>query len=311
MKLILLFAVVWCLCNIISSENFQREIFLRSLQQALGQAPIVFFFSFLLMFLNWSLEAGKWQLLVGKIEKIPFSEALKGVVAGLGLGLLVPQGIGDYAGRTLRLQSRERFRSAGAFLFGNSVQLFTALFFGCISSSVLLLLYKPEFQNIWAVLIPLEGLLVLLFLLFIFGTERMTAKLLRLKRFEKISRYLESAGMFSPAETGKILLLSTARYLVFSLQFILILKAFAVPLGFPELFAAVSSVFLVKSIIPAFNFLGDLGIREVSSVYFFSLFLVPEEPVLAASLCLWVINIFLPTLCGLIFIPGLKLSSDR
>lgn len=310
-KLILFLAVIWCLYGIVTSESFRWQIFLNSLKQAFGRVPFVFLFSFLLMFLNWSLEARKWQLLASKVEKISFGEAFKSVVAGLGLGLLIPQGIGDYAGRALRLQSRYRFRTAGVFLLGNSVQLFTAIFFGCISSSTLLLLYKPELKNTWLILMLLESFLLFFFLLFIFRTDRVAARLSRLRYISKLSPYLETVGAISHTETAKIFLLSVSRYLTFSLQFILILKAFDITLNFLELFAAVSSVFLIKSIVPAFNFLGDLGIREVSSIYFFGLFLIPEEPVLAASLCLWFINIFLPTICGLIFIPGMKLAPNR
>jgi uncharacterized membrane protein YbhN (UPF0104 family) len=48
---------------------------------------------------------------------------------------------------------------------------------------------------------------------------------------------------------------------------------------------------------------GDLGIREASSVYFYSLVGIPQTTALNASLLLFVINILLPAVLGIIFMP--------
>ena len=71
--------------------------------------------------------------------------------------------------------------------------------------------------------------------------------------------------------------------------------------------AGITWVFLAKSVIPTFNFLSDLGIREFSAVLFFDSFSVPVEPIVLASLLIWVINILIPTLSSMPLMWKLRL----
>jgi hypothetical protein len=96
------------------------------------------------------------------------------------------------------------------------------------------------------------------------------------------------------------------RYGVFTLQFGLLLLIFDVSL---PLSAAVSGIFLVffaKTLIPALNFLGDLGIREASSLYFFSFYDVEPARIVAVTLTLWCINILLPVLVGIVWVMKIR-----
>ncbi|MEZ4903546.1 MAG: hypothetical protein R2822_18165 [Spirosomataceae bacterium] len=80
--------------------------------------------------INWACESRKWQLLAQKIEQISFYAAFKGVLAGLALGFMMPNNVGDAAGRILSLQSEQRLSGVGAALLANGLQFYVSLLFG-------------------------------------------------------------------------------------------------------------------------------------------------------------------------------------
>jgi uncharacterized membrane protein YbhN (UPF0104 family) len=73
----------------------------------------------------------------------------------------------------------------------------------------------------------------------------------------------------------------------------------------------VSGTFLLKSVVPSVSALADLGMRELSAIYFFSLLGQSSLSVMSASLSLWFINIAIPSLVGLLFIWRLKWKIKR
>jgi uncharacterized membrane protein YbhN (UPF0104 family) len=83
----------------------------------------------------------------------------------------------------------------------------------------------------------------------------------------------------------------------------LLLNAFE-NVGPVEAFLGFAAMMFTKSLIPIS--LGDLGIREASSVYFYSFCGVAESTSLSAALLLFAFNILLPSLAGLLFIPKLS-----
>src|SRR5690606_26996202 len=82
-----------------------------------------------LSFINWLLEAFKWQLLVSKIEKISLASGLRGVLTGLSLGFVTPHALGDYAGRIWQLKGKKRLESIGAVMLGRASQFFATFVF--------------------------------------------------------------------------------------------------------------------------------------------------------------------------------------
>jgi uncharacterized membrane protein YbhN (UPF0104 family) len=64
----------------------------------------------------------------------------------------------------------------------------------------------------------------------------------------------------------------------------------------------------MKSVLPSFNFLSDLGIREFSAVYFFSPLGVDEIAIISASLLIWLINLLAPAMVGFFYVLRLKMG---
>jgi len=102
----------------------------------------------------------------------------------------------------------------------------------------------------------------------------------------------------------KVLLLSLLRYVVFSTQFYLLLRAFALQIPYPTAFMLISVIYLVVTAIPTVA-LVDLGIRGSVSVYFLGLYFHNGQAaflILSASTLIWIVNLALPALAGILFI---------
>ena len=57
----------------------------------------------LLMFVNWGIEAKKWQVLMSSIQKVSFLRAYRAIFSGQALAFNTVNRIGDFAGRAVFL----------------------------------------------------------------------------------------------------------------------------------------------------------------------------------------------------------------
>jgi Uncharacterised protein family (UPF0104). len=74
-------------------------------------------------------------------------------------------------------------------------------------------------------------------------------------------------------------------------------------------FIGTSAMMFVKSLLPIS--IGDLGIREAGSIFFFSTYGISQAAALNASLLLFLINIFIPSIIGTYFIRHQQLSTFK
>lgn len=258
--------------------------------KAMNSSKHLFIVVILLMPFNWLLETLKWKLLSGKLQPITMLQALKGVLRGITLGFITPHAVGDYFGRILSSGNDNRLRLVGAIMLGRISQMIATGVFG-LFGIYYLLGAKPM------LLALLIATLLMLLFIFLFNNKW----LIRLTK-----KYLSIIAEYSVNQLILLQGLSMARYLVFCFQFLLILKAFLPTLDYILASAGVTWIFLAKSLLPSFNFLSDLGIREYSAIYFFEQYHVEILPVVCASLFIWVINILVPTLVGLPLVLQLK-----
>ncbi|WP_234734185.1 lysylphosphatidylglycerol synthase transmembrane domain-containing protein [Tellurirhabdus bombi] len=259
----------------------------------------------LLIPLNWALEARKWQILAQRVARISFWEAYQGVLAGLSMSFALPSQVGDTAGRLLSLRTARRWEGLGASLVAGGMQFYVALFFGFLSLLILRLdATAPTSNALFRYLFwPLLGLLALGLLVASFRKRLATSAPRWLKPYEK---YWSVAAYYTSAELIHAFLIASLRHLTFTVQFALALQLFGIELSFRDMFSGIGLVYLGKTIIPAFNLLSDLGVREAASLFVFSQWAVPAPQVLSATLTLWLINVLIPVLVGLIGVWKLK-----
>lgn len=263
-----------------------------------------------LMPLNWSLEAFKWKLLASKIENISFSTAFKGTLAGLGLGFITPHAIGDYVARIYFLDLKHKTEALGAVLLSRVAMFFVSIFYGIIAFYTLTRFnaFKTSLFFDERIMIGiLTGTLMLFILLTQFNVfGRIAYKHFSQKWLLWIWNSLKIIARYSIIELSACISLSFARYLVFTLQYLLLLHFLNVDAFNILIISAVWMIFFTKTVFPNFNILNDLGVREVASVYFLSELRVPSSTAIVASLGLWLINIFIPTISGVFVLIGTK-----
>ena len=275
------------------------------------QSPLRFLLvcTVLLIPVNWGFEALKWQLLGQKIEPLSFLRAYRAVMVGLTLGFITPNRLGDYAGRVLELKSRERLEAIGAVFMGRYCQLVATVLAGAAGLLYFILrFYWAPYPGVsLSVIFLLLGLSAAMVLL-LYNASAMVAVVAAVKPLRRAVPYLAVMGAYTHREVSRLLLLSLGRYLVFLLQFILLLVLFEVRLTPVQYVSGVSGTFFLKSVVPSVSLLSDLGVRELSAMYLFGLLGEGRLQVLSASLSLWLLNIAVPSAVGLLFVLRLRFS---
>jgi hypothetical protein len=258
---------------------------------------------------NWGFEAWKWHLLGQKIERMSFLRAYRSVMVGLTLGFITPNRLGDYAGRVLELKSRQRLEAIGAIFIGRFCQLVATILAGSVG--LLYFMLRFYWSHYPAVCLSFIFLLLSLnaaVLLLLYNARAMVAVVAVIRPLRQFVPYIAIMSSYTPAEVSRLLLLSLGRYMVFLLQFILLLVLFEVQLSPVEYVCGVSGTFFLKSVVPSVSLLSDLGVRELSAMYLFGLLGQVRLQVLSASLSLWLLNIAVPSTLGLVFVLRLRLA---
>lgn len=276
-----------------------------------------FWLAFLLMPLNWSLEALKWKYLTKRLENFSFYTALKSVLAGTSITMLTPNRIGEYGGRIMYVKEENRIAAIPLTILGSMSQLFVTIVMG--TAGLLLFRYVFHYDDALFKLIPdLAGtiliyisLLTSLFLILIYLRVGFIIKLLlQIPVLKKFVKYLHFLQEFSRKELLRILFLSFLRYVVFILQYILLLKVMQVVIPVADCFWLLTIFYLVMTMAPTIGFT-ELPLRAAASVEIFQLYSSNVLGIQAASLSIWIINLVLPALIGSILIFGLKIMKEK
>lgn len=258
----------------------------------------------LLMPFNWGFETRKWQIAMHPIEPIPFRQALRAVLAGVTFSLFTPNRIGEYGGRVLLVKKGQGAGAVLATIVGSMAQwwvlwtsgLFAFLFFYYHAAPV-------SFSGKWVTVLTLVGIGISAVLLFAYfrihrvlywlGNRRWTSRW-ALRLWDKLARH------YTRRELLQIIFFSTARYLVYSFQFYLLLHFWGCPLPFLQGMAAIAFIFLLQTGIPIPPATG-LVIRGNIALWVFTQWGTPPDlslPIVAATWSLWLINVVLPALMG-------------
>ena len=249
-----------------------------------------------LMFINWILEAVKWQQLLKPLQKIDLYKSLKSVVSGVSLSFITVGGVGDYFGRSMFVDKKNLKSLIGVTVAGGVYQNLVTYFAGGIG--IILYIeyqFKEVFYGLWL-------LLFVLFLLVFYLVLRvhLVSKIKFLKPFTyALSAYTLNEKLF-------IFSLSFSRYVIILVQYYLILQALQVQIGYTDFFTGIALMLLLKSSIPRFSFLSDLGIREFSALLFFTKIGLEPAVIISSTLMLWVINVLTPAIIGIFFILNRK-----
>lgn len=311
---VLFLILTWSLYRQISN---QPDLPRRWSQISGGWKDWKFWMVIILMFVNWGIESKKWQILINHVQRFSFTRAVKSVLSGCSVTMLTPNRIGEYGGRILYVEEENRIKAISLSLVGSISQLLVTMVMGCIgllylrylshnngrSSAVL-----PEF---WGdVLIYLSIGLTVIILLFYLRLGWLVRMMEKLPSLQKIVNHIRVLDEFENRHLLQILILSFIRYLVFILQYLLMLQVMQIEIAPGICFWLMTVFYLVMAVAPSIGFI-ELPVRVSASWVIFKLYTSNELGVGTASLGIWLINLVLPAIIGSLLILSIKIVKEK
>lgn len=272
-----------------------------------------------MMLVNWGIESLKWKYLIMKIEKVSYFKAFQAVMAGASVSFFMPNRTGDYLGRVFILEKGNHVEGIFSTLVGSFAQILITFCIGlfCLLSFVDHYLRVPYEigEYVFTSLILIVPCLVFAMLLVYFNIGLLSdfiGKYLPAK-WDKFIGYSRVFGRYSGKELSHIILLSLLRYLVFTVQFYLVMKLFGARIPVIEGLILIPVIYLIMALVPSIA-LVELGIRGSVAIFVIGLYYKKfgvangsyEMIVLAATTVIWFINLVIPAVLGTFFVFRLK-----
>ncbi len=271
----------------------------------------------LMMFINWGIEARKWQVQMKPLERMSLIRAIKSVFAGCSITFITPNRVGEYAGRILFVTEGNRARAIPLTIVGGMSQLLVTLIMGIAGLMILRYVHHvyADAASIpyWLVESFLlwfsVGLAVILALAYVY-VDALVQRMERFAWLKPVVRYITVLHSLNRKQLLRILVLSFFRYLVFILQYVLLLQVTGVDVAFEISFWVISVFYLLMAIAPTIGFV-ELPIRALASVELFAPYSQNVLGIQAAALGIWVINLVIPAIIGSLLVFGIKILKDK
>lgn len=256
---------------------------------------------FLLIFVNWGIEAFKFKLLVAKYNPVTFLNSYKAILSGNAISLWMPARTGDYIGRIIFLRRGSRLKGVLSIIIGSASQFLISVVFGVIGLFAYGKHMLPFLQSSGFVQYIVVPISVLINILIYFNISKIAQVLPKSKFFKPVRRFLLVYRLYSKYDLFKILLLSLMRYAIFNFQMLLLLHLFGVVLPVSDTLLSLFLIYFVQAIIPN-NVFTEFASRGAVFLYFFNELTTNNGGVLSATYSLWLLNIILPAMAGLLII---------
>ncbi len=248
---------------------------------------------------NWGVETYKWQFLITNVKHISFAHAFKLVLTGISISLITPNRVGEIPARAYLLNDKENLKHLIYFTFiGSYAQLLLTWFMGGIGIYFTLSLIDITISlNNLMVL----GVLLMLLIVVFFYFDKIKLMVFRFFKIEPV--LLNHPNQFILA-----LVYSFLRYVVFFVQYWLLLEAFNIHFTTISSFWLIPVCFLIASAIPTF-LISELGVRSSVAVLVFGSLSDNNLSIISASVLLWVFNIGIPAIVGLFGLKELRIKN--
>ena len=265
------------------------------------QVCLVLGIVFVLMLLNWGLEALKWKKLLEKIENISLWRAVESVFCGLTWAVFTPNRIGEYGGRVFFLSPKRRITGVVVMSVGNIGQLVLTNVFGAITVCIFLLRFVPLDPVIKAAVCGLAFIFALFFIIFYFNIKWLNGLLLSMRFTRKYKRFYTVLARYKKIELLKILLFCLARYFVFTTQYVVMFLWLIPDLKILDILTLMPVLFFIQSSLPSLDLL-EIGVRSVTALFLFKYVTNQNSAVVACIASIWFINIIIPAILGTYFV---------
>lgn len=276
---------------------------LSSLSVLSAKNYILLLIALLLMPINWGIEAFKWQFVIRKFEDIPFLKALKHVFTGITIGLATPNRIGEIPARVYLLDNKTQLTGLIGVTFLASFSQVIITFLGGFVAITLLKEHSLLITHhlFWIII----GSILIAILMLVYYNAKSLLTFFQKIPFLNKKKWLEKFSFLSVEEKSIVLLFSLLRYIVFVVQFYLVLRAFNIPLNDIAAISLIPLFFVISSFIPTFV-ISEIAVRGSVALVVFSLVSTDSLLIISAAVSLWIINVALPSIIGISGLRQLK-----
>jgi len=304
--------------QLMNQKNWQTSLH-RTLYAFAGVNAWKLVLTVLLMFVNWALEARKWQIVIRKVQFLSFFQSCKAVFTGTTLAFFTPNRIGEYMGRILYLGEGKRIKAISLTIVCSMGQLLITLWGGIAG---ILYLQAHDERGMLRSVVPYEGfwmnmllyatiIAAVILTLFYFRLAGLVRWVEKIPRIQKPVAYIRVLDSLNATILSRILSLSILRYCVFIWQYYLLFDVFDVSVTPAQVAGSVSVIFLVLAIVPTIAVITELGVRWKVGIEVVQLFNSNITGILATSLAVWIINLVIPALIGSLLILSIRVFNNR
>ncbi len=294
-------AIMIYLVQKFQSINFTK-IFTRDTIPVMG-------YVFLLTGINFLLQFQKWKSVFKEmLGALTNKKIASSFFVGVATGSFTPGRFGEYFGRSLMIKEYPAGDVVSASIVDKLANMFILVFSG-LFSTIWFLSFTKTFSSGTIYLLAAFLIFLLCILLYsIFKTKAPAHFYKWIEKLRLLKRMFFHLQVLKRTNSRTVfvqLLYSFLLYGIIALQYGLLTSAFAgKPLESTFFFCGILTLF-VKSFIPSISF-GDLGIRESASIFFISAIGLPAEVGFLSAFSIFLFNILLPSVIGLILLLTTK-----
>ena len=220
----------------------------------------------------------------------------------------MPNEIGEYGGRILWVRPENQWKAVIATMVGSFSQLLVTLTLG-LAGLLFFAYYFVAVDGFLLRVVGFLGLLLLLLMLFVFYNIDLCVPLAKripgIRFVKPVLKHLVILSHYNTSELSFALGIALLRYVLYTVQYFCMLQFFDIEAMLGVSLACISTIFLLQTSVPLPPIMGMFARGEVA-LYVWGFFSRDTMSILASSFGLWVINIIIPALIGLVFVISIN-----
>jgi len=249
-------------------------------------------------FLNRFIEILKWQNLAKIITPTNKAQATEQVMAALTVSVFTPNGIGEYAAKTLYYKKEQAKKVIFLNLICNGIQLLIAVLAGITGFIIFNAFYSVISVSL---LLSILGALLAVIAL-VTSVRKFTI------RGYSLHSLTNGINQLPKVLHRKNMLLALARYITIIHQQYFIFVALGIKVSYPLLISTIAAVYFLGSSLPNFQFV-DFAVKGSVAVFSMALLGINDWITLFTATLIWVLNIVIPVTIGSYYVLRFKKES--
>lgn len=272
------FYFIWWIIN----SKTQQSNFLFAWTNAFKDVSLGLFIFGMLVFTSTNIffESLKWKYSMNEFSKLSYQESIIQTLKAMAAGFITPFRSGAILARFIANENTDKKR-----IIDVTIQMATAQFTVTFFIGMTGLVYWLGMQGFWSYFY-----VTFFFTILAFGVASYYY-------FHPIRIHFRGTEWKGFSLNLPLVLISLARYTVFSLQYFILLQFFGVQIGFFHALSLISMTFLANTLLPS-GILGKIGIRELSAILIIGETTGFLLEVSCAAFMIWLLNQALPAFIG-------------